>query len=117
MNSSRVSLAHSNASSIPYHERMTIQSNNPSWGKQVENKEERFSLLYTTLKVGEETLANEAIDNSPKNGENCVNNKAPALNNMFNPQGKNEASNNSNICTSQDIIEVLLLYNIYKPNS
>jgi len=72
MNSSRVSLTHSNAFSIPYHERMTIQSKDPSWSEQVENEEEIFSLLYTTLKVGEETLANKAIDNSPKDGVNYV---------------------------------------------
>jgi len=61
MNSLRVSSAHSNASSISYHERMIIQSNDLSWSKQVENEKERFSLLYTTLKIEEETLANEAV--------------------------------------------------------
>ena len=72
MNSLRVSLTHSNAFSIPYHERMTIQSKDPSWSEQIENEEEIFSLLYTTLKIGEETLANKAIDNSPKDGVNHV---------------------------------------------
>jgi len=119
-NSSRVSLTHSNASSISYHERMTIQSKNLSWSEQVENEEEIFSLSYTTLKVGEETLANKAIDNSPKDRVNYVNNEAPALNNMFNPQGKNKTSNNTNMYASQDVIEFSLSYNIHnpvKPNS
>jgi len=35
---------------------------------------------------------------------------------MFNSQGENEASNNSNMCASQDVIEVPLLYNIHKSN-
>ena len=47
-------------------------------------------------------------------------NEASTLNNMFNPQGKNEASNNTNMHALQDIIEVSLSYDIHnpvKPNS
>jgi len=35
INSSRVSLAHSYTYFLPYHERMTIQSNDPSWSNVI----------------------------------------------------------------------------------
>ena len=120
INSLRVSLAHSNISSISYHERIIIQNNDLSWSEQVENKEERFSLSYTTLKIEEKILANEAVEKNLKDRAHYANNEALTLNNMFNSQGENEVSNNTNTYVLQNVIEVFLPYNIQKlvePNS
>jgi len=62
INSSRESSMHSNASSVPYHKRMEIQSNNLLWSEQVKN--ERLSLSYTML-AKKDSLVKLATDNSP----------------------------------------------------
>ena len=99
--SSRVSSVYLKASSIPYHKRMKIQSNNLLWSKQIEiHKRESFSLLYTTPKVGDSILANKAIDNSPKYGIQHANKETPVLNDMSISQDKYEANNNTKICPS-----------------
>jgi len=65
INSSRESSMHSNASSVLYHKRMEIQSNNPLWSEQVENEEnERLSLSYAILTKEEDSLVKPATDNS-----------------------------------------------------
>jgi len=57
-NSSRKSSMHSNTSSISYHKRMEIQSDNPLWSEQVEIKEnKRFSLSYAMSMKKEDSLA------------------------------------------------------------
>ena len=85
-NSSREPSLLFNVSSILYHKKMEIQSNNPLWSKQMEIEErESFSLSYATPKVGENKSVKQAIDISPKNEVQCVNNKALILNNMTTP--------------------------------
>ena len=115
-NSSRESSTHSNASSIPYHERMQIQSNNLPWSEQVKiNERENFSLLYATPGEGEDILFNKVTNNSPKEGAQCVNKEAPALNEMPISQCESEANNMTNTYPSQDFMNVLISYNINQP--
>ena len=80
-NSSRISLVHSNVSSISYYKRMEIQSNKLTWDKKVEiSEKENLLLLYATLKVREEEMTNKVID---KNSKQYANNKVSILNNML----------------------------------
>jgi len=120
-NSSRELSTHSNLSSIPYHKRMEDQSNKLSWDEQVKlNEKEEFTLSYTTLKVGENKLANEAIDHTPKDGKQHSNNEVTILNNMPNLQGGGMASNNMNMCTAQGLEMSSIPYKDYQlvePNS
>jgi len=50
INNSRESSTHSDVSSVSYHKKMEIQSNNSLWSEQVEIKERVcFSLLYASM--------------------------------------------------------------------
>jgi len=70
INSSRVSSAYSNISSVSYHERMEIPNNKLTWNEEVAiSKKENFSLSYVTPKVGEKETANKVIDHNPRNRE------------------------------------------------
>jgi len=100
LNNSRESLTLSKISSIPYYERMQIQNDKLSWSKQVEiNVKENLSLSYATPREGVGILVNEILNNSPNKEEQCVNNKAPALNDISVPQDEKEANNTTNICS------------------
>ena len=115
-NSLRAFSVCSNTSSIPYHERMEIQSSNLPWSEQVEiDKRESFSLSYATSKAGDRMPANKATDNSSKDGVQCANKKAPALNNMPTSQGENKVNNNTNTCSSQGFTNIPISYEIDKP--
>jgi len=104
VNNSRVLSTHSDVSSIPYHERMEVQSNKLTWDKQVEiNERENFSLSYTTPKIGESVPANKTIDHNLKNRIQHLNNEVSILSNMPTPQGEGEVLNIINICTPQAI--------------
>ena len=114
-NSLRAFSVCSNTSSIPYHERMEIQSSNLPWSEQVEiDKRESFSLSYATSKAGDRMPANKATDNSSKNGVQCANKEAPALNNMPTSQGENEVNNNTNMCSSQGFTNIPISYEVDK---
>jgi len=112
-NSSRDSSTHSNASLVPYHKRMEIQSNNPLWSEQVEIEEnERFSLSYTMPMKSGNSPVKLAI---PKERDQCEINVAPTLDNTPAPQGESEAIANTNTCSSQEFENIPLPYNIYQP--
>jgi len=96
VNSSRVSSAYSNISSVSYHERMEIQNNKLTCDEIAISEKENFSLSYATPKVGEKETANKVIDHNPRNRECHVNNKVSTLNNMCNPQGEGTDFNNPN---------------------
>jgi len=116
INSSRESSMHSNASSVLYHKRMEIQSNNPLWSEQVENEEnERLSLSYAIPTKKGDSLVKQATDNSSIERDQCDNNMASALKNMSAPIGESEAINNTNMCPPQEFENVPLLYDIYQP--
>ena len=116
INSSRESSMYSNASSVPYHKRMEIQSNNPLWSEQVENEEnERLSLSYAIPTKEGDSLVKLATDNSSIERDQCDNNMASALNNIFAPIGESEAINNTNMCPPQEFENVPLPYDICQP--
>ncbi len=59
--------------------------------------------------------ANKATDNSSKDGVQCGNKEAPALNNMPTSQGENEINNNTNTCSSQGFTNIPISYEVDKP--
>jgi len=101
-NSSRESSMHSNASLVPYHKKMEIQSNNPLWSEQMKIEEnERFSLSYAMPTKSRDSPVKLAIDNSPKERDQCEINMAPALDNTPAPhQDKSKAITNTNTLRS-----------------
>ena len=112
-NNSRKSSTHSNTSSVPYHEMM--ENFNTFWSKQVENDEkERLSLSYTTPRVEEGNMVNEAINTTLNEGGPQDNNEAPTINNLPCPQG-GEANNATNTCNSQEFTNVPTPYDINQP--
>ena len=115
-NSSRVLSAHSDLSSIPYHERMEVQSNKLTWDEQVDlNEREDFSLSYASPKVGENKPANEATDHTPKDGEQRSNIKVSTPNNTPIPQGEGAAINNMNTCTPRYLETTTIPYEDNQP--
>ena len=93
---------------------MENQSNKLSWNEQVKlNEKKEFILLYATLKVRENKLANKVTDHTPKNGKQCSNNKITTLNNILNLQGKSMANNNINIYISQGLKTSSIPYKNY----
>jgi len=98
INNSRESSTHLDTSSVPYHKRMKIQSDNTLWSEQVEiEKRDSFSLSYTISKKGNSDSVKKTADNNTTGRVQSVNNKVTAPNNISSPQGKSEAINNTNI--------------------
>ena len=115
INNSRESSTHLDTSSVPYHKRMKIQSDNTLWSEQVEiEKRDSFSLSYTISKKGNSDSVKKAADNNTTGRVQGVNNKVTAPNNISSPQGKSETINNTNIYPPQKVINILLLYDIYQ---
>ena len=81
--SSRESSIHSNVSSVSYHTRMEIQSNNFLWSKQV--KAEKITLSYAINAKEDNIPVEQIVNNSPKIGVQCEINETPALSNTPSP--------------------------------
>jgi len=81
--SSRESSMHLNASSVLYHTRMEIQSNNFLWSEQVKAEEIAFS--YAINAKEDNIPVKQIVNNSTKAGVQCEINEAPALNNTLSP--------------------------------
>ena len=88
--SSRSTSVTSNASSIPYHEKMEINNNLPD--KEIIDSIDSSQLSYQDNN-GEDITVSEATDNSSTRNPQYVLNKAPALKNTPKLQGKSTLVN------------------------
>ena len=108
----------STTSSIPYHERMEIQSSNPSWSEQVE--EEEASSSSTDNLEQRTNQSTQEPNNGNTAGKQHVISEAPALNNMPSQPVGHEITDSSGINSQSSHYEVPLTYNINQstePNS
>ena len=110
--SSRSTLVTSNASSIPYYEKMEI--NNDLLDKEVRDPVDSSQLLYKDDNE-EGNPVRKAANNGPTRNLQCIQNKALVLKNSPKLWGKSTFPNNTNMSPLENIINIQLPYDLNQP--